>query len=71
MFAASLLISYCSISSLILQSITMISFYIYSKKIFLKRKGLSDAMVASITKKEYGFCSIFFVKIHKIFKVDI
>ena len=33
----------------------MISFYIISKRFFLKRKGLSDARVASITKKEYGF----------------
>ena len=33
----------------------MISFYILSIWFFLKRKGLSDARVASITKKEYGF----------------
>ena len=33
----------------------MISFYILSTRFFLKRKGLSDARVASITKKEYGF----------------
>ena len=32
----------------------MISFYILSQRIFLKRKGLSDAKVASITRKEYG-----------------
>ena len=53
-FAASLLISYCSFSSLML-SIATISFYIISKKFFLKRKGLFDARVASRTKKEYGF----------------
>ena len=33
----------------------MISFYILSERIFLKYQGLSDAKVASITKKEYGF----------------
>ena len=43
-FGASLLISYCNFSSLIL-SIAMISFYILSKRFFLKRKRLSDARV--------------------------
>ena len=33
----------------------MISFYIPSKRLFVKREGLSDARVASITKKENGF----------------
>ena len=33
----------------------MIGFYILYKIFFLKHKGLSDARVASITKKEYGF----------------
>ena len=33
----------------------MISFYILSKRFFLKRKGLSDVRVASRTKKESGF----------------
>ena len=33
----------------------MISFYILSKSLPLKLKGLSYARVASITKKEYGF----------------
>ena len=48
----------------------MISFNILSTRFFLKRKGLSDERVASITKKEYGrFCSTFFGKIHKVFKV--
>ena len=51
-FAASELISYCSFSSLILSSI---SFYILFKRVFLKFKGLSDARVGSITKKEYRF----------------
>ena len=54
-FAAFLLISYCRFSSLILSSIVMINFYILSERFFLKREGLSDARVVSITKKEYGF----------------
>ena len=33
----------------------MISFYTLSKRFFLKRERLSDARVALITKKEYGF----------------
>ena len=33
----------------------MISFYILPKRLFLKREGLSDARIVSITKKEYGF----------------
>ena len=33
----------------------MICFYILSHRFFLKCEGLSDARVASITKKEYGF----------------
>ena len=64
-FAPSLLISYCSFSSLILSSIVMINF-ILSKRFFLKREELSDARVVSITKKEYGF-----EKIHKVLKVNI
>ena len=38
-FAASLLTSYFSLSSLILSSIIIISFYIFSKRFFLERKG--------------------------------
>ena len=30
-------------------------FYILSKRFFLTRKGLSDARIASIAKKKYGF----------------
>ena len=52
-FAASLLISYCNFSYLTLSSISMIGFYI-SKRFLLKGEGLSNARVASITKKEYG-----------------
>ena len=33
----------------------MISFYTFSERFFLKGMRLSDARVASITKKEYGF----------------
>ena len=69
-FAASLLKLYCSFQSLILWPIAMISFYIPSKRFFLKRKGLFDARVISITKK-YGSCSTLSVKIHKVFKVNI
>ena len=46
--AASLLISYCIFSFLILSSIAMISFYILSRKFCLKRKDLSNAKVVSI-----------------------
>ena len=60
-FAASLLISYYNFSSLILWSIVMISFYILSERFFLKCKGLFDARVTSITKKEYGFAAHFYI----------
>ena len=53
--ATSLLISYCSFSSLILSLIVTISFYVLYNKLFLKLEGLSDARVVSFTKKEYGF----------------
>ena len=48
-----------------------ISLYILPKRFFLKRVGLSDARVASITKKEYVFAVPFFVNICKVFKVSI
>ena len=54
-FAASLLISYCIFSSLILSSIVMIKFYIASERWHLKRKRSSDGKVVSLTKKEFGF----------------
>ena len=41
-FAASPLRLYCSVTSLILLSFVLISFYILSKRFFLKRKDLSD-----------------------------
>ena len=37
----------------------MIDFYIVSTSFFLKRKGLSEQRVVSITKKEYGFAMQF------------
>ena len=46
----------------------MISFYILSKRFFLKLKGLSDVTIVSITNKEYGICSAFSVKIYKVLK---
>ena len=33
----------------------MISFYIFSKRFFLKREGISDERVVPITKKLYSF----------------
>ena len=44
-----------SFPSLILSSISITSFYIISKRFFLKNKVLPDARVASIPNKEYGF----------------
>ena len=58
-FVASMLISYCNFPSLILSSIVMIGFYI-SERLFLKRKGLSDAKVLSITKKNMVLRYIFY-----------
>ena len=49
-FAASLLISFSSFSSIILSSFFMAGFNILSKGFFLKPKGLSDARVVSITQ---------------------
>ena len=49
-----LLISYCSVTSIILSSVVIIIFYVLCKRFFLKPKGLSDAKVVSITKKEHG-----------------
>ena len=69
-FGASLSISCCSFSSLILSSIVMISFYNLSERFSLKRKRLSDAK--AITKKEYNFGVHFFVKIFcEVLKVNI
>ena len=62
---------YYNFSSLTLSPIVMISFYILSKSFSVKRNGLSDTRVASIAKKEYGFAIHFFIKIHKVLKVNI
>ena len=61
-FADSLLISYCSFSFLILSSIAIISFYIFSKRFFLKLKGASDLRAVSLTKKAHGFAVNFLWK---------
>ena len=39
----------------------MISFYILPKKLFLKRKELSDVTVVLITKNGYGFAVHFYI----------
>ena len=46
----------------------MISFYMLSKRFFLKPEGLPDASVSSITKKECGFAVHFFQRFIKSFK---
>ena len=43
-----------------LSSIAMISFYILSKRFFLKHEGLSHARVKLIAKQEYDFAHIFY-----------
>ena len=68
---ASLLISYGNLSALILLLIVRISFYIFSKRFFLKRKGFSDAKVLSISEDEEGFSVHFFLKIQKVLKLNI
>ena len=50
-----------SFSSLIFSSVVTISFYILSKKFFLTRQGLSDARVASVTKKNMILQYIFYI----------
>ena len=60
-YAVSLLIWYCTFSSIILLSIVMISFYILSTRFFLKCKELSYASVAPINKEEYALT-------HKVIK---
>ena len=67
-FAASLLMSYCSYSSLILSSIIMISLYILSKWLCMKHKGLSQQRVVSIAKNEYRFTVHFLEKLIKFLK---
>ena len=54
-FAACVLMSYCSVSSLLLSSIIMIDFYILSKRSFLKHQGSSDGRLPSIIRKEHAF----------------
>ena len=49
----------------------MIIFYINSRRLYLKLKGLSDARIVILTKKNYGFVVHIHVKIHKVYKVNI
>ena len=51
----------------------MIRFYILSKRFLLKCKGLSEARVLSVTKKEYGFAKNFGddSMIHKVFTTNV
>ena len=44
----------------------MLSFHILSNTLRLKRKGLFDAKVVSITKKEYGFAVQFIYSLESI-----
>ena len=56
MISASFMLTlHCSFSSLILSSISMISFYIFFKRLRLKYKGISEAGVVTLTEKEHGF----------------
>ena len=41
------------------------------KRFFLNLKGLSDASVVSLSKKEYDSAVYFFVDLNKIFRVNI
>ena len=71
---SSLLIPYSSFLSLILSSVVMTSFYILSKILHLKYKGLSNTRVVSINEKWFckrWYCSAFFLNIHKVFKANI
>ena len=45
-------------------------FILFLKDFVLKCKGLSDARVTSINKKEHGF-AVHFLKSHKFFKGNI
>ena len=56
-FAVSLLISYCSFTSLILLLSNTTSFYIYLIRLIQKCKKLYNAIVGSLTKKEYRFAA--------------
>ena len=71
-FASSIIIllSGGSISySLVLSSVVMITFSILSKRLLLKREGLSNARVISVLKKMLLQHS--FVKIHRVLKSNI
>ena len=63
-FAASRLISYCIFSSLILLSVAVINFYILPKRFISGKININN-------QKRTWFCSILFIKIHKVLKVNI
>ena len=63
-----LLILYYSFSFLIW---SLSWFYYIFKKKFLNLKGLPDASVASLTKKEYGSAVHFFVDLNETFRVNV
>ena len=48
-----------TVSFIIVSQTFMISFFILFERFFVKRKRLSDARVAAITKKENGFAVYF------------
>ena len=48
----------------------MINFYILSKRLLVKREGLSGARVVSMTKKNIVFSTLF-IKIYKVWKVTL
>ena len=64
-FTASLLILYCSFSSLLVPSLVMISFYIPCKKLFLEHEGLSDGTVVWLTET----CIVVQYTISKVVKI--
>ena len=47
----------------------MISFYVLSKRFFLKHEGLSDGRLATVTKWKYDFAACFIN--NKVFKVNV
>ena len=54
--------TFCAVI-LVLVVMISFSFHILSKRFYLKREGLPDGRVASITKKEYGFTVHFNISI--------
>ena len=67
--AASLLISYCSFSSLIFSSIIVINFYILFERFILKRIIWCKRSINN--QNRIWFYSRLLIKIHKVLKVNI